>query len=93
MDIDTTGFELGMPTREEILEHQSQLLTSEIERLHQELSQAKANIAKLVEINQDLNRRVGAEFKRANEAHILLVQTQNRLRCIHGIDASGWFAD
>lgn len=31
MDIDTTGFELGMPTREEMLLHQVTLLQAECE--------------------------------------------------------------
>ena len=57
MDIDTTGFELGMPTREEMLEHQSHMLCNENDQLRRELAKAKRNIEKLVEINQGCRSR------------------------------------
>ncbi|MCE1084488.1 hypothetical protein LU642_28290 [Pseudomonas asiatica] len=93
MDIDTTGFEHGMPTQVEMLEQQSHILMAEIEELRAKLDQAQANITKLVEINQDLNARVTAEFTRANGSHVRLVQIGNRLRCNHGIDIIDWFTD
>lgn len=93
MDIDTTGFEHGMPTQVEMLEHQSHLLMAENEDLRVQLAQAKANITKLVEINQGLSTQVAAEFLRANSTHVRLVQISNRLRCCHAIDITNWFND
>ncbi|MNJ26954.1 hypothetical protein D3C77_214470 [compost metagenome] len=93
MDIDTTGFELGMPSTIEMLQHQSHMLIAENDQLRYELTQAKANIRKLVHINQDMQSQLSAESLRANGEHVRMVQILNRLRCIHGIDASAWFAD
>lgn len=93
MDIDTTGFELGMPTRVEMLEHQSHMVMADNDELRVKLAQAQANIQKLVEINQDLNTRVAAEFLRANKTHVRLVQIGNRLRCNHQIDITHWFEE
>ena len=93
MDIDTTGFELGMPTHVEMLEQQSHILMAENDELRAKLDQAQANITKLVEINQGLNSQVAAEFLRANGTHVRLVQIGNRLRCTHGIDITHWFTD
>lgn len=93
MDIDTTGFEHGMPTLLEMLEQQSHLLMAENDDLRSKLALAQANITKLVEINQGLNTQVAAEFMRANGTHVRLVQIGNRLRCTHGIDITDWFTD
>lgn len=93
MNIDTTGFEHGMPTQVEMLEQHSHLLMAENDDLRARLAQAQANITKLVEINQGLNEQVTAESLRANGSHVRLVQIGNRLRCIHGIDITNWFTD
>ncbi|WP_238739147.1 hypothetical protein [Pseudomonas putida] len=93
MSIDTTGFEHGMPTYAEMMDHQCQLLCNENDVLRQRLMQAQANIQKLVDINSRLQEQQSAEFKRANAGHVRLVMILNRLRCIHGIDASTWFPD
>ena len=86
MDIDTTGFELGMPTREEMLEHQSHMLCNENDQLRRELAKAKRNIEKLVEINQGLQEQIAAEFRRANGAYVEYVHLMNMARCRYGID-------
>jgi hypothetical protein len=93
MDIDTTGFEHGMPTQIEMLEQQSHLLMAENDDLRAKLVQAQANITKLVDINQALNAQVAAESLRANGSHVRMVQIGNRLRCVHGIDITHWFTD
>ncbi len=93
MDIDTTGFEHGMPSKIEMLEHQCHLLSGENDVLRRELALAQANINKLVSINQGLNSQITAEFLRANGSHVRLVQIGNRLRCCHGIDITHWFSD
>lgn len=51
MDIDSTGFEHGMPTQVEMPEQQSHLLMAENDDLQAQLARAQANITKLVEIN------------------------------------------
>ncbi|WP_054925866.1 hypothetical protein [Pseudomonas sp. NBRC 111142] len=93
MDIDTTGFEHGIPTQVEMLKHQSHLLIAENDELRTKLEIAQANIAKLIAINKELNDRASSEFLRANRTYIRTVQIQNRLRCIHAIDISDWFKD
>ncbi|MNG74487.1 hypothetical protein D3C81_809200 [compost metagenome] len=80
-----------MPTRIEMLEHQCEMLIGENDQLREDLGQARTNIAKLVEINTSIQEQLIAESKRANLAHVKIVQIQNRLRCSHGIDASTWF--
>ncbi|WGV20408.1 hypothetical protein QIY50_24630 [Pseudomonas putida] len=86
MDIDTTGFELGMPTREEMLEHQCHLLCNENDLLRHDLAQANRNINKLVQINQDLQAQIAVEHKRANCAYVEYVHLMNTARCSYGID-------
>ena len=86
MDIDTTGFELGMPTREEMLEHQSHMLCNENDQLRRELVRAKRNIEKLVEINQSLQDQIAVEFRRANGAYVEYVHLMNIARAHYGID-------
>lgn len=93
MDIDTTGFEFGMPSPVEMLEHQCDLLGEENDTLRRNLDQAQQNIKKLIDINESLNCQVAAESLRANGTHVRLVQIGNRLRCNHGIDISHWFTD
>lgn len=89
MDIDTSGFELGMPTRIEMLEHQSNMLCNENDSLRLELAKAQRNIAKLVEINQELQSQIAVEHRRANCAHVEYVQLMNMARCSYGIDLAG----
>lgn len=54
MHIDDSGFELGMPSHQELLEHQCDMLCNENDELRRDLAKAKRNIEKLVEINADL---------------------------------------
>lgn len=93
MDIDTTGFEYGMPSQIEMLDHQCHLLSGENDSLRQELAVAHQNLRKLIDINQSLNNQVISESRRANGSHLRLVQIGNRLRCNHGIDITHWFTD
>lgn len=93
MDIDTSGFELGMPTHTELLEQQCHLLCHENDQLRRELARSRRNIQKLVEINQALQGQFAAEARRANGHYVRLVHIFNRLRCSHSIDASNWFTD
>jgi len=46
--IDDSGFELGMPTRVEMLKHQCDLLCSELETTRRDLRKAHKNIAGLI---------------------------------------------
>ena len=48
MDIDTTGFEFGIPTRLEMLEQQCLLMQSEYEQVTEMLTKAQADIKRLV---------------------------------------------
>lgn len=51
--IDDSGFELGMPSREEMLKHQRILLCAELETTRQDLRKAHKNIAKLIIMHRD----------------------------------------
>lgn len=51
--IDDGGFELGMPSREEMLKHQCTLLCAELETTRQDLRKAHKNIAKLIIMHRD----------------------------------------
>lgn len=62
-DIDCTGFELGMPTREEMLEQQCRLLESEIEELCRELRASRQRVAKLVVMFADSENQVAELMK------------------------------
>lgn len=93
MDIDTTGFENGMPSQIDMLEHQCHLLSGENDALRLELAAARQNLKKLIDINQALNNQVVSESLRANGSHVRIVQIGNRLRCNHGIDITNWFID
>jgi FtsZ-binding cell division protein ZapB len=95
MDIDTTGFELGMPTRVEMLDHQCHMLCNENDQLRQALANAQRNINKLVEINQELHAQIAVEQRRANSAYVEYVGLMNHARCRYGIelDKDGYAAD
>lgn len=95
MDIDTAGFELGMPTHVEMLEHQCHMLCNENDQLRQALAKAQRNINKLVEINQDLHAQIAVEQRRANSAYVEYVGLMNHARCRYGIqlDKDGYAAD
>lgn len=93
MEIDTTGFEHGIPSQVEMLEHQCHLLSGENDALRNELFLARRNIAKLVDINQSLHKQLSAESLRANGCHLRLVHIGNRLRCNHRIDITHWFVE
>lgn len=86
MDIDTDGCEHGMPTLDEMLEHQCHLLCNENDQLRWELAKAQRNIEKLVEINQSMQEQIAVELRRANEAHVEYVHLMNMARCRYGID-------
>ncbi|KII33496.1 hypothetical protein NL64_09855 [Pseudomonas fluorescens] len=51
--IDDSGFELGMPSREEMLKHQCTLLCAELETTQKDLRRAHLNIAKLIIMHRD----------------------------------------
>lgn len=50
MEIDTTGFELGIPSREEMLEQQVTLLQAEYEDAIEALTKARKDIEHLVRL-------------------------------------------
>ena len=52
---------LGVPTEEETLRQHCLLLELEVEDMHSQLAQARANIAKLV----DINAEVSADLRKA----------------------------
>lgn len=85
-DIDMTGFDLDSPTYIETLKHQSGILCAEIHRLQLELAHTKELVRTLVEINQGLNDRITAEYRRANAAYVDYVDLYNYARCSYGID-------
>ncbi|CAB5650625.1 Uncharacterised protein [Pseudomonas putida] len=58
MLIDDDGFELGMPSHEEMAEHQVLLLRHESEQAWQQLAKAREDMQKLVDINWALNQQV-----------------------------------
>lgn len=58
MLIDDKGFELGMPTREEMIRHQVVLLKHEREDAWLRLAKANEDIQRLIEINEGLNRQI-----------------------------------
>lgn len=51
--IDDSGFELGMPTRVEMLKHQCTLLCAELETTRRDLRMARRDIAKLIVLYRD----------------------------------------
>ncbi|AGA74235.1 hypothetical protein CXG50_05000 [Pseudomonas plecoglossicida] len=58
MLIDDDGFELGMPSHEEMAAHQVLLLRHESEQAWQQLAKAREDMQKLVDINWALNQQV-----------------------------------
>ena len=56
--IDDEGFELGMPSQEEMAAHQVVLLRHESEQAWQQLAKAREDMQKLVGINWALNQQV-----------------------------------
>ena len=58
MLIDDKGFELGMPSSEEMAEHQVVLLRHESEQALQQLAKAREDMQKLVDINWALNQQL-----------------------------------
>ena len=70
MNIDDSGFELGMPSHLELLEHQCNMLCNENDELRHDLVKAKRNIEKLVEINAGLTASLRALQSRQNSSHI-----------------------
>lgn len=51
--IDDTGFELGMPTRVEMLKHHCTLLCAELETTRRDLRKAHRDIARLIVMYRD----------------------------------------
>lgn len=58
MVIDEEGFELGMPSHEEMVAHQVVLLRHESEQAFHRLAKAHEDMQKLVDINWALNQEV-----------------------------------
>jgi hypothetical protein len=58
--IDDTGFELGMPTRVEMLKHQCSLLCAELETTRYDLRKAHQNIACLIVMYRDSSTELAA---------------------------------
>ena len=58
--IDDGGFELGMPTHEEILKHQCDLLCAELETTRRYLRSAHQNIARLIVMYRDSANELAA---------------------------------
>jgi len=56
--IDDGGFELGMPSHEEMAAHHLVLLRHESEQAWQQLAKAREDLQKLVDINWELNQQV-----------------------------------
>jgi hypothetical protein len=55
-----SGFELGMPTREEMLRHQCTLLCAELETTRLDLRKAHQNIARLIVMYRDSSTELAA---------------------------------
>lgn len=58
--IDDIGFELGMPTRVEMLQHQCDLLCAELETTRRDLRRAHKNIAGLIVMYRDSSKELAA---------------------------------
>lgn len=56
--IDDEGFELGMPSHEEMAAHQVVLLKHESEQARHQLAKAHEDMQKLVDINWALNQEI-----------------------------------
>ncbi|WP_175649496.1 hypothetical protein [Pseudomonas sp. Marseille-P9899] len=71
-DIDTTGFELGIPTHIEMLEQQCLLMQSEYELVADLLAKAQADIRRLVRILDEAERRRDLAIKVRDQAEYVL---------------------
>lgn len=58
--IDDSGFELGMPSRVELLKHQCDLLCSELETTRRDLRRAHKTIAGLIVMYRDSSKELAA---------------------------------
>jgi len=58
--IDDTGFELGMPTHVEMLQHYNRLVEAELETTRQDLRRAHESIAKLIVMHRDSSKELAA---------------------------------
>jgi hypothetical protein len=58
--IDDSGFEFGMPSREEMLKHQCTLLCAELETTRLDLRKAHRDIAKLIVMHQGSSTELAA---------------------------------
>jgi regulator of replication initiation timing len=58
--IDYSGFELGFPSREEMLKHQCDLLCSELDVTRRDLRQAHKNLAGLICMWRDSSKELAA---------------------------------
>ncbi|KPG99684.1 hypothetical protein AEQ67_11180 [Pseudomonas sp. RIT-PI-q] len=58
--IDDNGFELGMPTRVEMLKHQCDLLCAELETTRRDLRKAHQNIAGLIVMYRESSTELAA---------------------------------
>lgn len=58
--IDDSGFELGLPTREEMLTHQCELLCAELETTRRDLRKAHQNIAGMIVMYRDCTKELAA---------------------------------
>ncbi|MHC8336488.1 hypothetical protein [Pseudomonas sp. LB3P25] len=58
--IDDSGFELGLPSREEMLKHQCDLLCSELDVTRRDLRQAHKNLAGMIVMWRDSSKELAA---------------------------------
>ncbi|MBD9599409.1 hypothetical protein IB252_06150 [Pseudomonas sp. PDM10] len=58
--IDDSGFELGLPSREEMLKHHCDLLGAELETTRRDLRRAHKNIAGLIVMYRDCTKGLAA---------------------------------
>lgn len=58
--IDDSGFELGLPSREEMLKHQCDLLCSELNVTRRDLRQAHKNLAGMIVMWRDSSKELAA---------------------------------
>lgn len=58
--IDDSGFELGMPTHVEMLQHYNRLLEAELDTTRRDLRRAHKNIAGLIVMYRDSSKELAA---------------------------------
>ncbi|WP_432669364.1 hypothetical protein [Pseudomonas umsongensis] len=68
--IDDTGFELGMPTREEMLKHQCDLLCVELETTRYDLRKAHREITRLIVMYRDSSTELAAPKVEPSRPHM-----------------------